>query len=55
MTVDQWLDWYAGWCEPFKARISPYTCKLRRQDSELSDFCKGYKGIRRRRDPTPTS
>ena len=47
-TADQWLDRNAGWCEPFKARISPETCKLRRQDAELSDFCKGCTGIRKR-------
>jgi len=47
MTADQWLDRHAGWCEPFKVRISPDACKLRR-NSELSDFCKGCRGIRTR-------
>jgi hypothetical protein len=47
VTADQWLDRYAGWCEPFQVRITPDACKLRR-NSELSDFCKGCKGIRKR-------
>jgi hypothetical protein len=47
VTADQWLDRYAGWCEPFQVRISPDACKFRR-NSELSDFCKGCKGIRKR-------
>ena len=46
VTADQWLDRHTGWCKPFKVRISPEACELR-QDSELSDFCKGCKGIRR--------
>jgi hypothetical protein len=48
-TVDQWLDRYAGWCEPLQARISVDACKSR-QDSELGDFCKVCKGkgIRKR-------
>jgi hypothetical protein len=48
VTADQWLDRYTGLCEPFKVRISPDACKLRRQDAELSDFCKGCKGISKR-------
>jgi hypothetical protein len=49
VTVDQWLDRYAGWCEPLKARISADACKSR-QNSELGDFCKVCKGkgIRKR-------
>ena len=47
MTADQWLDQYAGWCEPFKARISPDACKLRR-DSDLNDLCNVCKGIRKK-------
>jgi hypothetical protein len=47
VTADQWLDRYTGWCEPFKARMSPDACKLRR-DAELSDFCQGCKGIHKR-------
>jgi hypothetical protein len=43
VTVDQWLDRYAGWCEPLQARISDDACKSRR-DSELSDICKECKG-----------
>lgn len=45
--ADQWLDRYTGWCELFKVRISPDACKLR-QDTEMSDFCKGCKGISKR-------
>jgi hypothetical protein len=47
LTAEQWLDRYTGWCEPFKARISPDACKSRK-GSELSDFCKGCTGIRNR-------
>jgi hypothetical protein len=47
VTADQWLDRNTGWCEPFKVRISSDACKLRRR-SELSDFCRGCKGIRTR-------
>lgn len=47
VTADQWLDRYTGWCEQFKVRISPDACKLR-QVAELSDLCKGCKGMRKR-------
>ena len=47
LTADQWLDRYAGWCEPFKARISAEACKSR-QGSGLSEFCMGCKGILKR-------
>lgn len=49
MTADQWLDRYAGWCESYKARISSFACKLR-QNSELSDFCKGCKGVGKKKE-----
>jgi hypothetical protein len=48
-TADQWLDSYAGWCEPFKARMSKDTCKSRK-NAELSDFCKGCEGIRKQEE-----
>jgi len=47
MTAEQWLDRNTGWCEPYKARISPDACKLRKV-SEMSDFCMVCKGIRKR-------
>lgn len=47
MTADQWLERYAGWCESYQARISPVACKSRR-DSQLNEYCKGCKGIRKR-------
>jgi hypothetical protein len=50
VTADQWLDRYTGWCEPFKVRISLDACKLR-QDAELSDFCKGCKGMAKESEP----
>jgi hypothetical protein len=46
MTADQWLERYAGWCESYQARISPYACKSR-QNSALNEFCNGCKGIRK--------
>lgn len=46
MTADQWLERNAGWCESYQARISPDACKSRR-DSQLNEFCKGCKGVRK--------
>lgn len=47
VTAEQWLERHADWCEPYQPRISSSACKTRR-DSELSDFCKGCRGILKR-------